>query len=78
MCVYSVTQSRLTLGDSMVACEALLSMEFFSVKNTGVCCHLLLQAIFLTTQGSNLHLLRLLHWQADASLSHLGCPRYSD
>ena len=28
-------------------------------KNTGVCCHLLLQGIFLT-QGSNLH---LLHWQ---------------
>ena len=32
-------------------------------KNTGVSCHALLQGIFLT-QGSNLHLLRLLHRQA--------------
>ena len=31
-------------------------------KNTGVGCHALLQGIFLT-QGSNLPLLRLLHWQ---------------
>ena len=32
-------------------------------KNTGVGCHVLLQGIFLT-QGSNLYLLGLLHWQA--------------
>ena len=32
-------------------------------KNTGVGCHGLLQGIFLT-QGLNLHLLCLLHWQA--------------
>ena len=32
-------------------------------KNTGVGCHSLLQGIFLT-QGSNLDLLCLLHWQA--------------
>ena len=32
-------------------------------KNTGVGCRALLQGIFLT-QGSNLHLLHLLHWQA--------------
>ena len=32
-------------------------------KNTGVGCHALLEGIFLT-QGSNLHLLRLLHLQA--------------
>ena len=31
-------------------------------KNTVVCCHFLLQGIFLT-QGSNLCLLCLLHWQ---------------
>ena len=31
-------------------------------KITGVHCHALLQGIFLT-QGSNPHLLRLLHWQ---------------
>ena len=34
-------------------------------KNTGVGCHSLLQGIF-PTQGSNLHLLCLLHWQADS------------
>ena len=32
-------------------------------KNTGVGCRALLQGIF-PTQGSNLHLLHLLHWQA--------------
>ena len=30
-------------------------------------CHFLLQGIF-PTQGQNLHLLRLLHWQADSIL----------
>ena len=35
----------------------------YSGKNTGVGCHALLQGIF-PTQGSNPHLLRLLHWQA--------------
>ena len=34
----------------------------FPGKNTGVGCHALLQGIFLT-QGLNLHLLCLLHWQ---------------
>ena len=34
----------------------------FPGKNTGVGCHALLQGIF-QTQGSNLHLLYLLHWQ---------------
>ena len=33
-------------------------------RNTGVCCHVLLQGIFLTW-GSNPHLLCLLHWQED-------------
>ena len=33
--------------------------------NTGVDCLFLLQGIF-PTQGSNLHLLHLLHWQADS------------
>ena len=33
-------------------------------KNTGVGCHFLLQGIF-PNQGSNLHLICLLHWQAD-------------
>ena len=40
-------------------------------KNTGVCCHFLLQVIF-PNQGSNLH---LLHWQAGSlPLSHQGSP----
>ena len=34
-------------------------------KNIGVDCHFLLQGIFLT-QGSNLCLLHLLHWQVDS------------
>ena len=38
--------------------------------NPGVCCHALFQGIF-PTQGSNLCLLHLLHWQADSlPLSH--------
>ena len=34
-------------------------------KHTGVGCHALLQGIF-PTQGLNLSLLHLLHWQADS------------
>ena len=34
-------------------------------KNTGMGCHFLLQRIF-PTQGSNLRLLHVLHWQADS------------
>ena len=37
-------------------------------------CHALLQGIFLT-QGLNLHLLHLLHWQVGSlPQSHLGSP----
>ena len=44
----------------------------FPGKNTGGGCHSLLQGIF-PTQGSNLCLLHLLHWQADSlPLHHLG------
>ena len=43
----------------------------FQAKNTGVGCRFLLQGIF-PTQGSNLSLLCLLHWQADSLwLQHL-------
>ena len=43
---------------------------------TGVGCHFLLQGIFLT-QGSNPHLLGLLHWQVDSLLlRHRGRPTY--
>ena len=41
----------------------LLCLLDFSGKNTAVDCHALLQGIFLT-EGSNPHLLHLLHWQA--------------
>ena len=45
-----------------------------ATKNTGVGCYFLLQGIFLT-QGSNPHLLCLLHCQVDSlPLSHLGNP----
>ena len=43
----------------------LLSSWDFSGKDIGVDCHFLLQGIFVT-QGSNLHLLTLLHWQVDS------------
>ena len=44
----------------------------FPGKNTGVCCHVLLQGIFLI-QGSNLH---FLHWQVSSlPRSHLGSLR---
>ena len=57
------------------------SPEGFSVhadslgKNTGMGCHALLQGIFLT-QGLNLHLQRLLHWQAGSlPLAPAGKPQ---
>ena len=44
-------------------------------KNTGEGCHYLLQGIFLT-QGSNMYLPCLLHWQADSlPVNHLGKPQ---
>ena len=40
-------------------------------------CYFLLQGIFLT-QGLNLHLLHLLHWQADSlPLCHVGSPQHT-
>ena len=43
-------------------------------KHTGVGCYFLFQGIF-STQGSNLHLLHLLHCQVEAlPLTHLGSP----
>ena len=51
-----------------VACQAPLTMDFPG-QDAGVCCHFLLQGIFLA-QESNLS---LLHWQVDSlPLSHLG------
>ena len=55
------SQSYLTLGDHMDCSPSRLLCPWnFPGKNTGVGCHFLLQGIFLT-QGSNLHLLHLLH-----------------
>ena len=46
----------------------------FSRQEYGMGCHFLLQEIFLT-QGSNLYLLHLSHWQADSlPLEPLGSP----
>ena len=48
-----------------------------ATKNTGVGCYFLLQGIF-PTQGSNPHLLCLLHWQVNSLLlSHQGSPKHS-
>ena len=41
---------------------------FLKTINIGTECHFLFQGIF-TTQGSNLHLLGLLHWQVDSTTS---------
>ena len=57
--VNSVSQSCLTL------CDPTDCSKNTGGKNTGVGGHFLLQGIFLT-QGSNLCLLPLLHWQADS------------
>ena len=65
MCVLS--RVRLFVTPWAVARQAPLSMGFSS-KNTGVGRHALLQRIF-PTQGSNLRLLRLLHWQAGSLLA---------
>ena len=46
-------------------CTQAPCLWYFPGKNTGVGCHFLLQGFFLTW-GLNLHLLCLLHWQADS------------
>ena len=68
MCVCSVVSDSATPWT--VARQAPLPWDSPG-KNTGVGHHTLLQGTFLT-QGSNLHLLRLLHGQADSlPLHHL-------
>ena len=57
-------QSYLTLCDPMACSPPGSSVHgILQTRNTGVGCHFLLQGIFLT-QGWNLDLLQLLHWQA--------------
>ena len=64
-CCCSVTQSSPTLCDPMDCSSPprLLSPWESPGKNNGVGCHSLLQGIF-PTQGSNLCLVYLPHWQA--------------
>ena len=73
VCVRSVVQSCLTLCDPMDCSPPGFSVHGDSPGNrTGVDCHAFLQGIF-QTQGSNPHLLSLLHCQVGSSpLCHLG------
>ena len=71
LCVCKDVQLCLFVTPCMVDCQAPLSRGL-SGKNTGVGCHFLHQGIFLT-QGSNPHLLQLLHYQVDSlPLNNLG------
>ena len=74
-CSYTLlSHAQLFMTPQTVAHQAPLPMGFSPDKNTGVGCHFLVQGIF-PTQGSNLCLLSLLHWQANyLPLSHLGSP----
>ena len=75
LCLYdcSLTLSCPTLCDLMTYSMQGSSVHgIFPGKHTGVSCHFLLQGIF-PTQGSNPHLLWLLHRQGDSLLlSHQG------
>ena len=74
VCAQSLSHVQFFATLWTVAHQTPLFMGFFSGKNTGVGCHLLLQVIFLT-QESNPCFLHLLHWQADSlPLHHLGSP----
>ena len=72
-CVLSYVLLSATLWT--IACQDPLFMQF-SKKGYWSICHFLLQGIF-PTQGSNLSLLCLLHWQAGVffSTESLGKPR---
>ena len=75
-CVYACSVAKLWASQRVRVPQPswLLSSWNFPDKNTGVHCHFLLQGI-VPTQGSNSHLLCLLHWQPDSlPLSHLGSP----
>ena len=74
MCA-KLLQSCLNLCDPMDCSPPGSSVHGHSPgKNTGVGCHALLHGIF-PTQGSNPHLLCLLHWQVGSlSLAPSGKP----
>ena len=62
LCVYVLSLVQLFVTPWTIAC---LCPWNFLGKKIGVGCHFLLQWVFLT-QGLNLHLLCLLHWQEDS------------
>ena len=76
VCVYAQSLSHVWLCQPIDSLNPIEPTRFlcpwnFSVRNTGVGFHFLLQGIFWT-QGSNLGLLCLLNWQTDClPLSHL-------
>ena len=62
-CALSTVLSHVPLFCNRMDCSpGLLCPWNFPSKNPGVGCHFLLQGV-LPTQGWNLHLLHLLHWQ---------------
>ena len=74
MCVCVSAQSCLTLYDPLNCSLPGPSVIEFYLKNPGMGCHFLLQAIF-PTQGLNLHLLRLPHCRRILlPLSHREAP----
>ena len=76
VCVYvcSVRHSYQTLQTHGWQPARFFCPWVFPGKNTGVSCHSFLQGIFLT-QGLNLCLLNLLHWQVDSlSVAPSGNP----
>ena len=60
--VHWLSHVQLSATPWAIACQAPWD---FPGKNTGVSCHFLLQRIF-PTQGLNVCLLHLLHWQVDS------------
>ena len=72
VCLCVRPQSCLTLCNPMDLSQLDSCPWNFPGKNTGVGCHFLLQGIFMT-QGLNLHLWCLMHWQVNSLL--LNCLR---
>ena len=75
---YMCVLSHSLVSNSLQCCGLQPARLLFSWdspgKNTGVGCHFFLQGIFLT-QGLNLHLLFLSHWQTDSlPVRHLQSP----
>ena len=67
VCVYACTHTHVLSRVLLIATHGLQPSRLlcpwdFTGKNTGVACQFLLQGIF-PTQGSNLPVLCLLHWQ---------------